>query len=146
MRPLVCATLTASLSLSACNLRDRDLPAIYRRLEVPAARLASADVQRQGRVIYRQRCVLCHGENADGRGVQAHDLTPPPRDFTSAEWQRRTDDRRIYYAIAEGRHGTPMPPWKATLSPGEIWSLVAYVRGVGAPPVVEGDPTPARGP
>lgn len=134
MRRLLCATLTASLSLSACSFGDRDLPAAYRSLEVPGDRLASPDVQRQGRTIYRQRCLLCHGESADGRGVQAHDLTPPPRDLTSVEWQRRTSDRHIYYAIAEGRHGTPMPPWKATLSRGEIWSLVAYIRTVGPAP------------
>jgi mono/diheme cytochrome c family protein len=139
MRRLLRATLTASLSLSACSFSDRDLPSLYRELAVPRGRLASPDWQRQGRTIYRQHCVLCHGEQADGRGVQAHDLTPPPRDLTNVEWQVRTDEQHVYYAIAEGRHGTPMPPWKATLSPGEIWSLVAYIRSLAPAPAVAAD-------
>jgi mono/diheme cytochrome c family protein len=134
MRRFLWATLTASLSLSGCDLRDSDLPAVYRELAVPAERLGSPDVQRQGRAIYRQRCVLCHGEQADGKGVRAPDLTPPPRNFTDVDWQARTDDRHVYFAIAEGRHGTPMPQWKATLSPGEIWSLIAYIRTVAPRP------------
>ncbi len=148
MRRLLCAALTASLSLWACSFGDRDIPSIYVEMSVPTDRLVSPDVQRQGRAIFHQRCVLCHGEEADGRGVQAHDLTPPPRDLTDVRWQARTDDRHVYFSIAEGRHGTPMPPWKATLSPGEIWSLVAYIRSLvpGNDATDSGAPTAAPAP
>jgi mono/diheme cytochrome c family protein len=135
MRGTLAAALTASLALSGCEVRDRDLPAIYRELEVPRDRLASPDVQRQGRAIFRLHCAACHGEAVDGRGVRAAELTPPPPDLADVEWQARTDERRVYYAIAEGGHGRPMPPWKASLSPGEIWSLVAYIRSLSPRPV-----------
>ncbi len=128
MRWLSRAALTASLALSACSLQDRDLPELYRQLAVPLARLSSPDLRSQGRILYRRDCVLCHGDLGDGRGVRAADLTPTPRDFTDPAWQDARDARHLYYAVAEGRHGTAMPPWKATLSPNEIWSLVAYVR------------------
>ena len=130
MRWMRWAALAASLSPSGCSFRDSDLPASYRRLEVPAERLASRETLNQGRVIFRLRCVLCHGEFGDGQGVRARDLSPPPRNFTDPDWQDRTDARRIYYAIAEGLRGTAMPSWKPTLNEGEIWSLVAYVRSL----------------
>jgi mono/diheme cytochrome c family protein len=142
MRRLLHATLTASLSLSGCSLRDRDLPPAYRELEVPAKRLASPDVQRQGRVIFRVRCVLCHGEAADGKGVRAADLSTPTRNLTDETWQARTDDRHVYYYIAEGRRSTAMPSWKPTLSPGEIWSLVAYIRSLVPRPAATDDSGP----
>jgi len=146
MRRILCATLAASLPLSGCDLRDRDLPAPYRRLEVPAQRLASPDFRNQGRLLYRRQCVLCHGDLGDGRGVRAAYLSPPPRDFTDATWQERNDDRHVYYAIAEGRRGTAMTPWKPTLSPGEIWSVVAYIRSrrPGAAGQAEAAPERAR--
>jgi len=128
MRWMRWAVLAASLSLSGCRFGDRDLPGPYRRLEVPAEGLVSRETRNQGRVIFHLRCVLCHGELGDGRGVRARDLSPQPRNLTDADWQARTDARHVYYAIAEGRPGTAMPAWKPTLNAGEIWSLVAYVR------------------
>ena len=144
MRRLLCATLTASFPLSGCSLRDRDLPSTYRGLDVPAERLASPDVQRQGRAIFRQRCVICHGELANAKGPQVPELAPPQRDLTDAEWQARSDDRHVYYYIAEGRRGTAMPSWKSTLSPGEIWSLIAYIRSLVPRPVESDDSGPPR--
>ena len=125
------AALAASLSPSGCSFGGREiLPGPYRRLDVPAERLVSRETRNQGRAIFRERCVLCHGELGDGRGVRARDLSPQPRNLTDSDWQARTDARHIYYAIAEGRRGTAMPAWKPTLNAGEIWSLVAYVRGL----------------
>jgi mono/diheme cytochrome c family protein len=104
---------------------------VYRALEVPVERLASPDVRHQGRALFHEHCIICHGAEANGQGVTATYLTPPPRDLTSAEWQGQIDDRHLYSVIAEGRRGTAMPSWKPTLSPGEIWSLIAYLRSLG---------------
>jgi cytochrome c oxidase cbb3-type subunit 2 len=128
MRWMRWAVLAGSLSPSGCSFADRDLPGPYRRLDVPAERLASPGTLNEGRVLFRLRCVLCHGELGDGLGVRARDLSPAPRNFTDPGWQARTDARHIFFAIAEGRKGTAMPSWKPTLNPSEIWSLVAYVR------------------
>jgi len=141
MRRILLASLAASLSLSACS--DRDLPAPYRRLDVPHARLASADVQRQGRAIYLERCQLCHGRFADGRGVRRSDLPTRARDLTNPDWQGQVSDRRLYATIAAGHQGTAMPAWRGTLEAREIWSVVAYLRTLGPAPVVA--PAPERG-
>jgi mono/diheme cytochrome c family protein len=150
MRWMRWAALAALLWPSGCSLRDRGLPGAYRRLDVPADRLASPQTLNEGRVIFRLRCVPCHGELGDGRGVRARDLSPPPRSFADPDWRDRTDPRRVYYAIAEGRTGTAMASWKPTLNPSEIWSLVAYVRTLAPPgpgaPDSEGKPPAAPAP
>ena len=134
-RPALTAVLLPlAFAAGSCRAHESGLPAVYEEMQVPARELASPDIQRQGRVIYRERCLACHGEHADGKGSLGGALRPPPTDLTDSAWQARTDERHVYYAIAEGGHGKPMPPWKATLSPGEIWSLVAYIRTLVAPP------------
>jgi mono/diheme cytochrome c family protein len=130
MRWMRWAALAASLSPWGCNRRDSELPYRYAGMDVPAEWLALPETRNQGRVIYRQLCILCHGELGDGRGVRARDLSPAPRSFADPQWRNRTDARHLYFWIAEGRPGTSMAAWKPTLNPGEIWSLVAYVRSL----------------
>ena len=111
--------------LSACS-RDGDLPEPYRRLEVPAGLLGSAEAREKGRRLFLGSCALCHGENADGRGVRREGLSVPPRDFTNPSWRRATSPRHVFFAIREGRPGTPMPGWKS-FTDEETWDLVAFV-------------------
>jgi mono/diheme cytochrome c family protein len=121
------------LSALGCSGPDRDLPPEYRRVAIPEQRLGSDAARQRGRQIFEDRCVLCHGERADGRGARSEALSPRPADLTSAEWRCRTSARLLFYRIREGVPGTAMPAWKA-LSEGETWDLVAYLatpRGDG---------------
>ena len=127
------SALIVPLALSACSAGDRDLPASYRRLTVPYARLASAAAQARGRTLFLAHCALCHGERGDGQGVRRADLSARPRDFTDPAWQRRTSPLRIYYTIHEGVRGTSMPRW-SIFEPGQAWDLVAYERTQGRTP------------
>ena len=125
MHRAILIALLISLGLSACS-RDRDLPEPYRRLRVPPALLDSAEARENGRKLFLTSCALCHGENADGRGVRREGLSTPPRDFTNPSWRNGTTPRRVFFAIREGVHGMPMPGWKS-FSDAETWDLVAYV-------------------
>jgi cytochrome c oxidase cbb3-type subunit III len=107
------------------------LPGAYRRIPVPDERLLSTDARAEGRRLFVTHCALCHGEAADGRGARREGLARPPRDLTDAVWRRSTSPRRVYFAIREGVHGTPMPAWKA-LDEDATWDLVAYVLSIGA--------------
>ena len=118
------------LACSVCAGSDADLPAPYRTLAVPTARLQSTDARARGRALFLTHCALCHGVSADGRGERREGFVRPPRDFTDAAWRRSTSPRRVYFAIREGLHGTPMPAWKA-LDDGDVWDLVADVLSVG---------------
>ena len=118
-----------ALALWACRA-DGDLPPAYRDTAVPNERLASADARARGRALFLQHCALCHGENADGKGVRREGFSSQPRDFTDPGWRRQASARRVFYAIREGVRGTPMPSWKA-LDEKDCWDVVAYVLSVG---------------
>ena len=121
------ALMLAWLSFSGCSGGpDRGLPAAYRSLPVPAARLAAAEARARGRSLFLRHCALCHGERADGHGQRREALSTPPADFTSPAWRQRVTPRTVYFTIREGVNGTPMPAWR-TLSEDESWDVAAYV-------------------
>jgi mono/diheme cytochrome c family protein len=47
-------------------------------------------------------CFACHGLRGEGNGPASLNLTPKPRDFTSADWQKSVTDDHIRRAILEG--------------------------------------------
>jgi len=89
-----------------------------------------------GKTIYTERCMGCHGEEGDGSGPAAERLNPPPRDFTSALYKIKTtgfddfvpNDEDITRMIRDGMPGTAMPGWGDILSKQEIQDLVVYVK------------------
>jgi mono/diheme cytochrome c family protein len=115
-----------------CSEVDGDLPREYRRVEIPAARLASGEAQQHGKQLFLEYCSLCHGERGDGRGVRREGLTRAPRDFTNPTWRQSTSPRRVFHAIREGVPSTPMPNWKA-LSEQDAWDMTSYVLSLGEP-------------
>lgn len=121
-------------SFGGCGVGDPGgFPA---ELRTPEAR---AEAREAGRALYREGgCALCHGENADGRGVRRAALSAPPQDFTNPAWRRRTTPREIFTVIREGKPGTSMPAWP--LSDEATWQLVAYLDAVSHP--AEGGETP----
>jgi mono/diheme cytochrome c family protein len=96
---------------------------------VPEERLAQAEARERGRAIYRDKCVLCHGENADGRGVRRWSLSPPPRDYSDPTWRKSASPTSVYLAIRDGVANTAMPSWDSFTND-QIWDLVAYVMSV----------------
>ena len=130
MRRLLPIGLSMWLVSPGCADVDRDLPGVYRRVEIPTTRLASTEAKARGRQLFVENCALCHGERGDGHGVRREGLTRSPRDFTSTTWRQSTSPRRVFYAIREGVPGTPMAGWKA-LSEQDAWDMTSYVLSVG---------------
>ena len=105
-----------------------------------------------GKKLFAFYCAHCHGEKGNGRGYNADNLDPHPRDLTDAGERYMADasNEDIFIAIKNGLSGvvwedgliksghemdeeygfgsTLMPYWGFTLSDDEIWSLVAFVR------------------
>ena len=68
----------------------------------------------------RHDCGACHGLRLDGG------LGPP----LTAEALAGAAPAALARIILEGRPGTPMPPWKALLGPGEVrWMVRAMQTG-----------------
>jgi high-affinity iron transporter len=123
-------TLLALLPwLWACADGGSQLPEPYASVEVPQEMLASQEARQRGRELYLEHCVLCHGQEADGRGVRHASLKPPPKDYADLAWRQTTSPRKVYYAISEGIQGTAMPAWDV-LDDEQRWALTAYVLSV----------------
>ncbi|WP_290870109.1 cytochrome c [Aquabacterium sp.] len=81
----------------------------------------------QGEHIFRSRCVVCHGVNADGRSDLARIMRPPPANLRASKLD---DDARAAIVRKGGEavgRSSNMPVWESELSQDEIRAVVAYV-------------------
>lgn len=102
-----------------------DVPASYRNLRNPYA--DSLEAAAVGQALYDARCVSCHGDRGRGDGPQSPGMAPPPTDFVA---RTPPTDGYLFWRIREGAAppGSQMPAYGSTLSDGEIWELVSYLR------------------
>jgi cytochrome c oxidase cbb3-type subunit 3 len=76
----------------------------------------------QGKKLYvSMNCAGCHAYNLQGN------MGP---DLTDAYWRYGGLPVQIYNTILEGRP-QGMPSWGRTLTPDDIWKLVAYIQSFG---------------
>jgi cytochrome c oxidase cbb3-type subunit III len=89
---------------------------------------------RRGHLVYARTCILCHGENGNGRGKLAAGLDPKPRDFTAPGLLARRSDWEIYLVIRDGGKAiglsSKMAGWSKVLKDQEIRDAAAYVRSL----------------
>jgi len=104
-------------------------------LPVPPKPPVTADFINQGKAVYSQNCLACHGASGDGRGDAAAFLAPKPRNFVEANFRLRSTapghlptDVDLFRAVSLGMPGTPMPPWKVMLSDNDRWAVVEYLK------------------
>jgi cytochrome c oxidase cbb3-type subunit 3 len=81
----------------------------------------------RGRKVYNQRCYFCHGYSGDAKTLASTYLSPPPRDFTSADPAKLTRAKMIA-AVTHGRKDTAMQSFAGLLSPEDIAAVVDFVR------------------
>ncbi|QPJ63961.1 MAG: c-type cytochrome [Candidatus Nitrohelix vancouverensis] len=116
------------------NRETRPAPRDVSALANPALGDAEA-VERGKRLYYKDAkptaCRLCHGNRGNGNGSLAPGMNPPPRNFTCVETMRGLSDGQMFWIIQNGSRGTAMPPHKATLSDGEIWDLIEFIKSFG---------------
>lgn len=87
---------------------------------------------REGASLFRANCSPCHGLDARGGGRGP--------DLTTGRWLHGGTDEAIFNTISQGVPGTEMP--SNAFEDDETWSLIAYLRSVGAPASspMRGDP------
>lgn len=78
--------------------------------------------------VFKEKCVLCHGEGGAGNGALADSLNPKPADL-AGEMARMHSDGDLFYKISKGKGA--MPAWEPMLSAEERWGLVNYIRTLG---------------
>lgn len=110
--------------------------------ENPLRKLEISDPQQfrqhveNGRTIYYQNCVFCHGDDMDGRGIFAHGFDPIPANFKDPTTIAMLQETYLFWRIAKGAPGLPdestpwassMPAWEKFLSEDEIWEVILFL-------------------
>lgn len=84
---------------------------------------------KDGKGIYQQHCVGCHGPSGDGLGPDIKDLIVPPANFQAMKSRSKTD-MELFLAIKQGVLFSPMHGWADRLSDEEIWNVLSYIRNM----------------
>ena len=85
----------------------------------------------QGKKLYDQNCVTCHGPKGDGKGQLGAALKPAPSDFTKPfpQWAfGKGDLKKVFDVITKGIPNSSMVKWDQ-LPEQERWALVYVVTG-----------------
>lgn len=85
---------------------------------------------REGRVLYKGHCEVCHGVHGDGKGNAAviGKYKPMPRDFTNASVMSQKSDGMLFYSVTKGVHGTRMFAREEIMKPDQRWATIHYIR------------------
>lgn len=90
----------------------------------------------EGKRIYYQNCLACHGDLLNGRGHYALGLNPEPADFQDVGTIAQLTESYVFWRIAKGGPGLPneggpwnsaMPAWENYLGENEIWSVIVFL-------------------
>jgi mono/diheme cytochrome c family protein len=76
--------------------------------------------------LFKDNCVLCHGEKGQGDGEAADTLNRKPANFTDKAMMSAETDGALFWKMSQGR--SPMPSWEDAFSETQRWQLVNYLR------------------
>jgi len=95
---------------------------------------AVGDAAARGRSLFSTNCAICHGERGDGRGMAAHMLAEPPRDFLPGIYKFRSTptgalptDEDLLRTVTDGVRWTGMVG-RPDLPEADRRSLVAFLK------------------
>lgn len=80
---------------------------------------------KEGKAIFTQMCVICHGITGQGNGEAGLSLERKPANFLALKVLNETDGA-IFWKLNEGK--APMASYKELLREDQLWKLVNYIR------------------
>jgi putative copper resistance protein D len=101
-------------------------PTTYAASPVPYA----TDAVARGAARFASECAGCHGEEGRGDGPLAASLPTKPANL--AEHAMHHPPGNLFWWIAHGIEGTPMPAFAPRLADREIWELVQFITARAA--------------
>lgn len=111
-----------------------DPPAAY--ADLISHKWADIDAIANGKIIYQQQCMSCHGTDGQGTGPISSSLRHPPADLTNNfHTEPGNGDGYLFWRVSEGglvepfrSQGSAMPAFKDVLSKEQRWDVLAYVH------------------
>ena len=95
-----------------------------------------AEDYEEGKRVYYENCLPCHGDALDGRGHYAHGFNPAPLAFNQSGTIPQLTESFVFWRIAKGGPGLPkegapwnsaMPVWEDMLTAEEIWAVIVFL-------------------
>ncbi|RJQ50408.1 MAG: hypothetical protein C4526_12135 [Nitrospiraceae bacterium] len=87
----------------------------------------------QGKKIYEDNCLPCHGKDADGKGPAASSIRYPaaPTNFKEPGTIAQLPVSYVYWRVRDGgifdkQFNSAMPGWGEELEEEEIWKVIMY--------------------
>jgi mono/diheme cytochrome c family protein len=90
----------------------------------------------EGKRVYYQNCLACHGDALKGLGHFSHGFNPAPLNFQDIGTIAQLTESFVFWRIAKGGPGLPnegapwnsaMPAWENFLTQDEIWSVIIFL-------------------
>lgn len=90
----------------------------------------------EGKRVYYQNCLPCHGDHLGGRGQWADAFSPVPANFQNQGTIAQLSESFVFWRIAKGGPGLPsegtpwnsaMPAWEDMLTAEEIWAVILFL-------------------
>lgn len=83
----------------------------------------------QGKTLFTQKCLSCHGCSGNGEGPYARNTLAHPANLHDRISQfPQPQDEWHFWRVATGVPGTMMPPWIWTYDNTTIWNVAAYEK------------------
>lgn len=135
---IVLLSLAGLLALSAWSAQTPDeaaqvpaeVPEKAKQLQNPWG--VTPESIANGRLVYSSQCVMCHGDNGNGKGDLAIQFKYEIADLRTAEAQKARTDGEWFFILTNG-HGK-MSGEGARLKDKVRWDLVNYLRTLGPKP------------
>jgi mono/diheme cytochrome c family protein len=144
LRRVVLVTLPALLLATLAFAQAPAAPAKGDKAPLKAPPETPALIE-QGKAAYAIHCLMCHGENGDGKGPAGVALQPPPRNFSTDPFKQGSSVEEIFTTLSTGVPGTAMVPY-VHLPEADRWAISYFVKGYvpKAPPAKKSAPSPKK--
>ena len=103
----------------------------------PPPQIARDPLLVQGRKVYLNRCLSCHGETGAGNGPISATLTPPPGNFLAQSWKHGKTPETILGLVRKGAPNSAMPAFQGLENEEAIHAVAAYVLHLANEPIPE---------
>jgi mono/diheme cytochrome c family protein len=77
----------------------------------------------QGKALYQEKCLMCHGKNGEGDGPLASSFADPPVNFTKPGFWKDDPEQKIKNTVEKGYK--LMPPIDLTAD--QITKVIDYI-------------------
>ena len=88
--------------------------------------------ERQGKQLFEQYCVVCHGQTGEGDGFNAYNLNPKPHSLSDSTYMKALSIETLTETISFGGNGVNksvlMPAYQKTINKTQISNVVVYIE------------------